>query len=158
MPIDESEFRRILGHWASGVAIATAQGLDGRLCGLTANAFCSLSLVPPLVLVCIERDADSHDCIRSAGTFAISVLDDTGERLARRFAGNDPHKFDGVAYRLGASGAPLLEDALAWVECRVHAEHPGGDHTIFIGVVTGGDARSGTPLLYFRGGYGSMKA
>ena len=158
MPIDESEFRRILGHWATGVAVATATAPDGRPCGLTANAFCSVSLEPPLILVCVEHDADSHDCIRAAGTFAINILNDQNERLARHFAGdNHDEKFAGVAWRVGAAGAPILDDALAWVECRLHAEHPGGDHTIFVGAVTGGDAGDGAPLVYYRGGYGGMK-
>lgn len=157
MPIEESEFRRILGHWATGVAIATARGPDGAPCGLTANAFSSLSLDPPLVLVCVERSADTHDCIRAAGTFAINILDESAERLARRFGMDEmTDKFEGVAYRVGTTGAPLLENALAWMECRLHAEHPGGDHTIFIGEVVGGDARVAVPLLYYRSGYGGL--
>lgn len=158
MPIDESEFRRILGHWATGVAVATATAPDGRPCGLTANAFCSVSLEPPLILVCVEQDADSHDCIRAAGTFAINILNDRDERLARHFAGDNPgEKFTGIAWHPGSAGAPLLDDALAWIECRLQAEHPGGDHTIFVGAVTGGHAGDGTPLLYYRGGYAGMK-
>lgn len=154
MPVESAEFRRILGHWSTGVAIVCARAPDGHPCGLTANAFCSLSLDPPLVLVCVEKTADSHDCIRAAGAFAISVLASNDELTARRFAANDGNdKFEGVAYHTTPSGSPALDDALAWVDCTVHAVYPGGDHTIFVGAVVGGDAVEGEPLLYYRGGY-----
>lgn len=156
LAIDEPEFRRIFGHWATGVAIVAARHAGGRPCGLTANAVASLSLDPPLVLVCIDRTADSHDCIASAGAFTVNVLDSGQERLARRFAEleNAEEKFEGVAYRAGQTGAPILEEALAWVECRIRETHDGGDHTIFIGEVVAGDAREGEPLIFYRGGYG----
>jgi flavin reductase (DIM6/NTAB) family NADH-FMN oxidoreductase RutF len=155
MPIDSSEFRRILGHWVTGVSVVAARAPDGTPCGLTANAVASLSLQPPLVLVCVDHSADSHDCIRDAGAFSLNVLASDQERLARRFAAWDiAHKFDGVAYHLEVTGAPVLDDALAWVDCRVSQSIPGGDHTVFIGEVVGGDAREGAPLLYYRGGYG----
>lgn len=154
-PIDSFEFRRILGHWVSGVAIITARTVDGQPCGLTANAVASLSLDPPLVLVCIDRDANSHDCIRDAGSFSVNVLASDGERVARRFAEQESgDKFDGIAHHVEVSGAPVLDDALAWVDCRVHEVYPGGDHTIYIGEVLNGDARAGEPLVFFRGGYG----
>lgn len=155
MAIETSEFRRILGHWVSGVAVVAARSPDGQPCGLTANAVTSVSLQPPLLLVCIDRAADSHDCIRDAGAFSVNILGADQERLARRFAAWDiKAKFEGVAHSTGVTGAPLLDDALAWVECRIRASHPGGDHTIFIGEVLAGDAGEGVPLLYYRGGYG----
>ncbi|MGH7506198.1 MAG: flavin reductase family protein [Longimicrobiales bacterium] len=155
MPIDTSEYRRILGHWVSGVAVIAARTGDGRLCGLTANAVTSLSLRPPLVLACIDHTADSHDCIRDAGVFSVNILAADQERLARRFAAWDiDTKFEGVAHSPGATGAPLLDDALAWIECTLYDSMIAGDHTIFIGEVVDGDSREGTPLLYYRGGYG----
>lgn len=155
MAFEPSEFRRILGHWVTGVAVVAARAAAGKACGLTANAVTSVSLAPPLVLACIERSADSHDCIRDAGAFSINVLAADQERLARRFAAWDiPEKFEGIAHTAGITGAPILADALAWIECTVHAEYDAGDHTIFIGNVVAGDAREGTPLLYYRGGYG----
>lgn len=155
MPIESAEFRRILGHWSTGVAVVTARTPDGSLCGLTANAFSSLSLQPPLVLVCVEHSADTHDCIRDAGAFAISVLAADDERTARRFAGeaDGTDKFEGVAWRESVTGSPVLDEALAWVDCNVATEHVAGDHTIFIGQVVAGDAVEGEPLLYYRGGY-----
>jgi flavin reductase (DIM6/NTAB) family NADH-FMN oxidoreductase RutF len=154
--IDEFEFRRILGHLPTGVTVVTTLLPDGAPCGLTASAVCSLSLNPPLVLVCIDRDADSYEPIRAAGTFSVNVLPAEQEGLARRFAGEQQsqEKFDGVAYRTESTGAPILDIALAWVDCRVCAEYAGGDHTIFVGEVLAGGAREGTPLLYYRGGYG----
>lgn len=153
--MDSAEFRRILGHWASGVGIVTTLTPDGRACGLTASSFASLSLDPFLVLVCVEKNADTHDCIRSSGAFAVNILGHEDERIARRFAAWEvDRKFDGLAYRSETTGCPVLEAALGWVDCRLHAEYEGGDHTIFVGEVVAGNAVEGSPLLYYRGGYG----
>jgi flavin reductase (DIM6/NTAB) family NADH-FMN oxidoreductase RutF len=154
--IDGSEFRRVMGHFATGVTVVTSRMPDGTPCGLTVNAFSSVSLDPPLVLVCVERTADSHDCIRDTGRFAVNVLGDRGgESLSRRFSAWEvADKFRGVAYREERTGAPILDDALAWLDCRVHETLVGGDHTIFLGEVIAADAQEGTPLLYYRGGYG----
>jgi flavin reductase (DIM6/NTAB) family NADH-FMN oxidoreductase RutF len=154
--IDATEFRRVMGHFSTGVAVVTTRTGEGRPCGLTVNAFTSVSLDPLLILICIEREADSHACISEAGVFAVNVLDeDRGESLARRFATwGIEDKFRGVAYRPGDTGAPVLEDALAWLDCRVAEALPGGDHTIFLGEVLAAGAREGTPLVYYRGGYG----
>jgi flavin reductase (DIM6/NTAB) family NADH-FMN oxidoreductase RutF len=119
------------------------------------NAFCAVSLEPPLVLICVERTADSWRCIEAAGSFVVNVLEEQGESLSRRFAsGVTGDKFAGVAYRAASGGAPVLASALAWVECRVTEAHEAGDHTIFIGEVLEADAREGQPLVYYRGGYG----
>jgi flavin reductase (DIM6/NTAB) family NADH-FMN oxidoreductase RutF len=155
--IEPAEYRRVLGHLATGVTVvATADG-DGRAWGLTASAVTSLSLDPPLVLVCVDLEADSHDVLDGSGRFAVSILGDGSESLARRFAEYDADgKWEGVAYRAEVTGAPVLDGALAWVDCRVTARHPGGDHTIFVGEVVAGDAGEGAPLLYYRGGYGRL--
>ena len=153
--MEAEEFKRILGHWASGVAIVASTGADGKPCGLTANAVASVSLKPPLVLVCIEHSADTHDCVRDSGYFSVNVLESSHERLARRFSAWEVGaKFEGIAFHPETTGAPVLDEALAWVDCRVTAQHDGGDHTIFVGEVLAGDAREGTPLIYYRGGYG----
>jgi len=152
--MDAFEFRRIMGHWSTGVAVvATRRG--ERPWGLTANAFASVSLDPPLVLVCVDLGADTHEPLRDAGLFAVSILAADQERVARRFAASDVEdKFDGVAWREEATGAPVLEGAVAWLDCRLWAHYPAGDHTIFVGQVVAGDAAERAPLLYFRGGYG----
>lgn len=158
--MDGAEFRRVMGHFPSGVTIVSTRLPNGLACGLTVNAFSSVSLDPPLVLVCIERDADSHDCITTAGFFSVSVLDEEyGEGLSRRFATFDVEdKFEGVAYREEKTGAPVLETAIAWVDCRLREVYPGGDHSIFLGeVVAGGTGRSSSPLVYYRGGYGRFE-
>lgn len=155
--MEAAEFRRIIGHWPSGVGVVTTRTSDGRACGLTANAICSLSLEPTLVLACVEKTADTHNCIQHAQVFAINVLKSEDERIARRFAASEiSAKFEGLAYREEQTGSPILDHALAWLDCRLHAQFDGGDHTIFVGEVLAGDAVEGTPLLYYRGGYGRL--
>ncbi len=153
--IDDSEFRRVLGHFPTGVTVVTSLNENGGPCGLTANAFTSVSLNPPLVLVCVEEEADSYHCIDRSGVFAVNILEEDGEALSRRFSTwGVEDKFRGVAYRSEHTGAPILETALAWVDCRVTQTVTAGDHTIFIGEVLGGEAHEGNPLVYYRGGYG----
>ncbi|MBW3629834.1 MAG: flavin reductase family protein [Gemmatimonadetes bacterium] len=157
--IDTSEFRRVLGHFTTGVSIVTTVRADGRPCGLTVNAFSSVSLQPTLVLVCVEKVSDSHGCIHASGIYAVNVLEEgKGESLSRRFATwAVEDKFEGVAYRDAKTGAPVLEAALAWVDCRVVEGVSVGDHTVFIGEVLDADAREGRPLVYYRGGYGRFE-
>lgn len=157
--MDPNEFRRVLGHFPTGVTIVTTMAGDGVYCGLTVTAFCAVSLDPALVLVCVERDSESHGCIAEAGVFAVSVLEgEQGELLSRRFsdyAADD--KFAGVSHRAAVTGAPVLDVAIAWVDCRVTRQARAGDHTIFIGEVVAGDAREGNPLVHYRGGYGTFE-
>src|SRR5688572_16803933 len=157
--VDPSEFRRVMGHFPTGVAIVTTALEDGSACGLTVNAFCSVSLVPPLVLVCIERTAQSHECILASGAFAVNLLEGArGETLSRRFADKFAEgRFDAVAYRFGILGCPLLEEALAWLECTVTQVVAAGDHTIFVAEVVDASAHEGSPLVYYRGGYGRFE-
>jgi flavin reductase (DIM6/NTAB) family NADH-FMN oxidoreductase RutF len=132
-----------MGHFASGVTVVTTV-MDGVYYGLTVSSFASLSLVPQLVLVSIDQSIASH---------AVNILPENGEHLSRHFASRDPDKFRGVAYHTGETGAPLLEDALATIDCRIVQETPGGDHTIFVGEVLSTTVNEGKPLLYFRSGY-----
>jgi flavin reductase (DIM6/NTAB) family NADH-FMN oxidoreductase RutF len=157
MSIPAAEFRRILGHLTAGVTVVTATEPDGTMRGLTASAVCPVSLDPPLILVCVSRSARTHDCIDRAGAFAVSILDEETEAVARQFAEDAPDgKFDGLAHRTEATGAPVLEDALAWVDCRLWAGYDGGDHTIFVGRVEAGDATEGGPLVHYRGGFARL--
>ncbi len=155
MKIDSTEFRRLMGNLATGVAVVAARHPDtGEPFGLTANSFTSVSLEPPLVLVCVQQHLRSHDCIRRAEHFSVNLLAEHQEETSRRFARWDgDEKFAGVAHGTGPSGAPVLDDALAWLDCRLWASYPGGDHTIYVGEVLAGHAREGNPLLYFRGAY-----
>jgi flavin reductase (DIM6/NTAB) family NADH-FMN oxidoreductase RutF len=141
-----------MGHFASGVTVVTTV-MDGVYYGLTVSSFASLSLVPQLVLVSIDQSIASHAALRNAGVFAVNILPENGEHLSRHFASRDPDKFRGVAYHTGETGAPLLEDALATIDCRIVQETPGGDHTIFVGEVLSTTVNEGKPLLYFRSGY-----
>ncbi|MBA3944719.1 MAG: flavin reductase family protein [Herpetosiphonaceae bacterium] len=155
MGIDEAEFRQVLGHFASGVTVVTMQA-HGQLHGLTVSAFASLSLDPPLILVCIDRHYPSHEFLQQAGTFAVNILREDGERLSRHFASRVEDKFAGVAYHQGVTGAPLLDEALATLECKHTTTLPGGDHSIFIGEVIATATHEGNPLLYYRSGYGKQ--
>ncbi len=156
MPVEKAEFRRALGHFASAVTVVTSKAADGQIAGITVTAFTSLSLEPPLVLICIDKRARIHDRLVEGGNFAVNMLADDQELISRRFASSDPKQFDEVGYREGATGAPVLNDVLATVECRIVQLLPGGDHTIIVGQVESTHVREGKPLLYFRGGYAQM--
>jgi flavin reductase (DIM6/NTAB) family NADH-FMN oxidoreductase RutF len=157
--IDPEEFRRVMGHFPAGVAVVTTLRRGGGPAGLTASAICSVSLRPSLVLACVDVASESHRHMQESRHFAVNVLDDqAGPVLARRFstAGAAEHKFSGVAYRTEATGAPVLEDALAWVDCTLRYAFDAGDHSIFVGEVERAGARDGDPLLYFRSRFGSF--
>jgi flavin reductase (DIM6/NTAB) family NADH-FMN oxidoreductase RutF len=152
------EFRQVLGHLPTGVTIITTLDDAGRPTGLTASAVTSVSLAPPLVLVCVSRRAQSYAALAEAGRFAVNILAQGQEALSRRFATSAPgsEKFEGVGYRAGALGMPLLDGALAELECTTAHVYPGGDHVILVGQVEAGCSRGAAglePLLYYRGKY-----
>jgi flavin reductase (DIM6/NTAB) family NADH-FMN oxidoreductase RutF len=151
--LEKQEFRRVLGHFAAGVTIITTIGEDGRPYGLTATAFSSVSLEPPLVLVCVDKKSESHPHFHTSRVFAVNLLAVDHEHLSRRFAVSGGDKFGDLPVRTGVTGAPVLREALAHLECRTVNVVDAGDHTVFIGRVEAGDAREGEPLLYFRGAY-----
>jgi flavin reductase (DIM6/NTAB) family NADH-FMN oxidoreductase RutF len=154
--IGPDDFRKVLGHFASGVTIITTCDGDGRATGLTASAFTSVSLDPPLILVCIAHKSQSYPSIMERGRFAVNFLRREQEDLSRRFATTRLDKFDGVPHRISALGLPVLTEALAHVECVTVATHVEGDHTLFIGRVDACDTTEGMPLLYYRGKYESL--
>ena len=123
---------------------------------MTVSSVASLSLDPPLLLLCLDHAADAHDALVAAPRFAVNILTAGQESLSRRFAETRADRFDGVPWRGSGQGVPLLEAALAWIECERHAIHAGGDHSILVGRVTGGAARDGTPLVHYRGGYAGL--
>ena len=120
------------------------------------TAFTSVSLDPPLVLVCVDKKSESHPHFHTSRVFAVNFLAADQQELSRRFAVSGGDKFSDVGLRQGVTGAPVLADVLGHLECRTTDIHEGGDHTIFIGEVTAADARAGEPLLYFRGTYGRL--
>ena len=155
--IPAAEFRRVLGHFATGVTIVTTCDSDGRPTGLTASAFTSVSLDPPLILVCVDHKSQTHGPLMEHGRFAVNILSTEQEALSRKFATSRLDKFDGVTYRMSALGVPVLADAIAHLECVTVSRHVEGDHTILVGRVEDAAAGSGHPLLYFRGQYDRLR-
>jgi flavin reductase (DIM6/NTAB) family NADH-FMN oxidoreductase RutF len=146
-----------MGRFATGVTVLTVNAPDARPLGMTASSLASVSLVPPLVSVCVDHQAELHDAIIAAPIFVVNVLASDQEALSRRFADRHEDRFDGVGYRRSPEGLVLLDGALAHLECDRHAVYPAGDHTLIIGRVIGGITGTGRPLLYYRGGYGSLE-
>jgi flavin reductase ActVB len=159
MPLDLMTFRSALGHFPSGVCVITTVDPDNRPWGFTASAFCSLSLNPPLILVCLDQQADSHATFFNAGTFAVSILASHQRSLAVRFATKGVEKFDGLSTSSGPeTGLPLIQEASVHLECRMHQKMPVGDHTILVGEVVGAAVdESVTPLVYHARQYGIMQ-
>ncbi|HVS30226.1 MAG TPA: flavin reductase family protein [Thermoanaerobaculia bacterium] len=152
MPVDDAQFKLAMSHFASGVTIVTTEH-DGKPYGLTVASFASLSLRPPLVLVCIDNGVRSRDAITAAGKFGVSILGADQAGLSGHFASRSEDKFAGLKVEAGATGVPLIGGALCTIECRVHAQFAGGDHTIFVGEVLEIHASEGSPLVYFRSSY-----
>jgi flavin reductase (DIM6/NTAB) family NADH-FMN oxidoreductase RutF len=152
MPIDDAQFKAAMSHFASGVTVVTTEH-EGRPYGLTVASFASLSLHPPLVLVCIEKSVKSHDAIAGAGRFGVSILEQSQQDVSGRFASKVEDKFAGMNIRTGELGMPLVEGAICTLECRVQSQLPGGDHTIFVGEVVEAQTGEGAPLVYYRSGY-----
>ena len=157
-PADDPDlFREVLGRFATGVGVMTTV-VDGRQHGMTANAFSSVSLSPPLVLVCVERDTEMAASVLAGQVFAVSFLAADQVALSQRFA--DPARargeaqFDGVATDLAVSGAAVLRGSVGWVDCRLWASYDGGDHLIVVGeVVDLGTGEADEPLLYHASRY-----
>lgn len=156
VPFQADAFRDLLGRFATGVTVLTTRDADGRDRGMTVSALTAVSLDPPLVLACIGHDASIADAVAAASHFGLSVLAADQEALSLHFADPNTDRFDGVPCSRGVIGVALLDGAIAHLECRIHARHDDGDHTIVVGEVLAGSARDGEPLVHFRGGYGHM--
>ncbi|MFZ2491801.1 MAG: flavin reductase family protein [Thermoanaerobaculia bacterium] len=150
--IDDATFKLAMSHFASGVTVVTTEQ-DGRAYGMTVSAFSSLSLDPPLVLVCIEKSVTTHDILAASGVFGVSILAAEQREVSNRFASRSDSKFDGLNVNRRSLGVPLIPGAICTLECRVQAQLPGGDHSIFVGEVVSAETSEATPLLYFRSGY-----
>jgi len=151
-----ADLRQVMAHFATGVTVLTVGGEHAT--GMTANAFSSVSLDPPLVLCCVVRTARLHDAILHTGSFGVSVLGAEQEGVARYFADkkrpSGPVQFDQVDWFAGANtGAPLVTDSLAWIECSLREVFDGGDHSIFVGSVLDAGYRPGHALLFFGSGF-----
>lgn len=153
--VDPMQFRRVLGHYPTGVTVVTAQGSDGPS-GFAVGSFASVSLDPPLVSFCPDKSSTTWPAIREAGTFAVNILADDQSAVCARFASKDEDKFAGVDWHTEVTGAPVLDDVLAWIDCTITDIHEAGDHHIVVGRVEALDVVRGDrgPLLFFQGGYG----
>jgi 3-hydroxy-9,10-secoandrosta-1,3,5(10)-triene-9,17-dione monooxygenase reductase component len=154
---DSRTFRRVLGHYPTGVCVITATQADGKPVGMAVGSFSSVSLDPPLVAFFPDRSSTSWPKIEAAGRFCVNILAEHQERLCQAFASKAEDKFAGISHRLSARGAPILDDVVAWIDCDLHAVHEAGDHFIVLGEVHALDVeRPHKPLLFFQGGYGQF--
>jgi flavin reductase (DIM6/NTAB) family NADH-FMN oxidoreductase RutF len=155
MAVDPIELRSVLSLFPTGVTVVATRHVPEGACGLTANAFTSVSLEPPLVLVSVDRSSNTFPCIERRGFFSVNVLAAGQEHLAIAFALKGEDKFGEVPHRRGGSGAPFIDGAVAWLECRVEAAHPGGDHAILVARVERMERpdEERPPLVFHRGSY-----
>ncbi len=154
--LDPLLFRRACAQFATGIAIATTMGTDGRPHGLTINSFTSVSLTPPLVLICIDNRAAVLRAFASSPSFAINILHASQQHLSFRFSQPVEDRFDTLAWRPGSTLSPLLDGVLAQLECRTAQRIEAGDHTIYLGEVVHVALQSGEPLLYFNSRYAHL--
>jgi flavin reductase len=152
MTFDPQQQRRILGHFATGVTVVTTDGEAGSH-GMTANAFTSLSLDPPLILVAVDKRAAMLEFLHKNRCFAVNILRQDQEDLSRRFATPGPKDFSDLNITTRITGSPIFARATAYLDCRVYDILPGGDHEIFVGEIVAGDFEGGEPLLYYAGRY-----
>jgi flavin reductase (DIM6/NTAB) family NADH-FMN oxidoreductase RutF len=157
LSVSSDEFRSLLGRFPSGVTVVTTKAADGSDQGMTVSAFCSLSLEPPLILICIEKTASVYDALTGTPAFIVNILSAKQEQVARRFSTVDIDRFEGIGFSRSRNGIAILDDVIGVIECSRFSLHDGGDHTIVVGEVEAGRAEIGAPLLYYRGGYAQME-
>lgn len=153
MAITNDEFRRALSRFASGVTVVTLKDKDGNPHGITVSAFSSVSLEPPLILVCIDHEAGSHRAFHESKRFVVNILSEEQSDHSNRFASRIPDKFINIHHHEGLEGIPVLKDALVNLECRLVQDFVAGDHTIFIGEIEQAHVNEGNPLVYYQGDY-----
>ncbi len=158
MPVTSEEFRAALSRFPSGITVVTTRDADGRFFGITVSAFCSLSLDPPRVLVCIEKTTGSHEALLGSQAFVVNMLSSDQRSVSERFASTLDDKFEGIDLETGLDGIPVLLGCIANLECRVTGAYDGGDHSIFVGEVEKAAVNDGDPILYFRGDYRTISA
>ena len=156
MPVTQDEFRAALSRFPSGVTVVTTRDAGGRLHGITVSAFCSVSLEPPLVLVCIEKTTGSHAALNESRLFVVNILSESQAMVSEHFASTDSNKFADLSFADGAGGLPVLENVAVSMECALHQAYEAGDHSIFIGLVENVHVHEADPLVYFHGEYRSL--
>jgi flavin reductase (DIM6/NTAB) family NADH-FMN oxidoreductase RutF len=154
--VEQQVFREVIGRFASGVTVITT-AVDGVPFGTTASAVTSLSLEPPMVLVCLNKSSETQTAVLKAGSFCVNILAEGQEELAYQFA-KKGDKFANVVYDEGLNGVPVLRDTLAHLECLVDETVTGGTHTVFMGRVVVAKGHEGTPLTYYRGRFGRLES
>jgi 3-hydroxy-9,10-secoandrosta-1,3,5(10)-triene-9,17-dione monooxygenase reductase component len=155
--LDQARFREVLGHFATGITIVTASE-DGEPVGFSCQSFAALSLDPPMVILAPAKSSTSWPRIAEAGAFAVNILAEHQEAICLNFAVSGGDKFDGVAWTAGTTGAPLIKGSLATIECTLGAIYEGGDHELVTGHVVAMEVGSGSPLLFYRSGFGRFVA
>lgn len=157
MPIDQDSFKEALRGWASGVTVVTSRAGE-QVHGMTVSAFSSVSADPPLVLICTNRDSKTHEVIEKGGVFAVNILAEHQAEVSNTFASSkhESSRLERVSWSEGETGAPLIDEALATLECTVSSAHHEGSHTIYVGRVEAVHSSEATPLLYYKGGYRSL--
>jgi flavin reductase (DIM6/NTAB) family NADH-FMN oxidoreductase RutF len=154
---DPALFRQACGRFATGVAICTVLAPDGSPHGLTVNSFTSVSLEPPLILICVDHRANVHSFFSAATHFAVNILTASQQPLSMRFAEKGLDRFEGIQWEAGEAGVPILPDALAQIECMIVQRLEAGDHTVLIAEVLRAAYRDGVPLLYYGSSYRSVQ-
>jgi flavin reductase (DIM6/NTAB) family NADH-FMN oxidoreductase RutF len=155
--LDRRQFCRTCSRFATGITVATVRGPDGEPHGMTANSFTSVSLTPPLVLICVDHRAKIIEHFRRCDFFGINVLHHNQKSLSIHFARSGYDRFDGIEWYAGSTGIPLLPEVLATIECAVHRRVEAGDHMILIGEVLHAECRDGEPLVYYGSEYHSLQ-
>ncbi|PXY33257.1 flavin reductase [Prauserella sp. PE36] len=149
-------FKEAMASFPSGVTIVTTADDEGRWWGFTATSFCSVSMDPPLVLVCLSRSARCHPAFQRASHWLVHVIDPADAALALRFASKGADKFADAGFTVDERGLPALDRACVRLDCATHARHPGGDHTILVGEVERAHLRPATPAVYYRRDFRSL--
>ena len=160
MSVNEQDFKNALKLWASGVTVVTSKTENSGLKGMTATSFTSVSLDPPQILVCINKTADTGDAVLEGKSFAINILKADQQEISNQFAGStsQEERFANVNWHEGETGSPVIDDALASIECTVVQQVLAGTHWVIIGEVQGVSCRSGEPLLYYNSAYRELTA
>jgi 4-hydroxyphenylacetate 3-hydroxylase, reductase component len=153
MPIAKSELRRVMGHFATGVTVITTKDKDGVPQGLTANAFMSLSLNPPLVLISVDKGVTCYACFEAGNGFTVNFLAEGQQEISKRFATKGADKFADLKWNPSSNGAAIIDGVIGYVECKITQCHDGGDHTIVVGEILNVSATGDRPLLFFKGKY-----
>jgi flavin reductase (DIM6/NTAB) family NADH-FMN oxidoreductase RutF len=156
--VTSAEFRRACGRFSTGVAIASVLDAQGTPHGLTVSSFTSASLEPPLILICLGHRVSVIDAFRASAHFGINVLAEGQRDLAERFSRKGQDRFDGLDWRRGKTGVPILEGVLAAIECAVRQRFTAGDHDVFVGEMVGARVAGGAPLVHFASHYRRLDA